>query len=358
MSRADQQEDLRLVAYADRYRSSVLDLFRSVPYKAAIWHWEFESSPTGKSFDPILIVNSDDRVVGFNGIIPVSATSQGKQLDLAWSCDFYVAKDYRGQGVGSWLKKELDSRASIILAFGVSDQADRVLSHLGWTQPTVVHSFRLTRQWRSVRGLALRGLQWFNRVMGWLNPSVYRGTLSVQERLPGPEEVDALWHLAEADYEAVITRDYRYLDWRYQRHPCARYGFVVARRNGQLDGLMVVRYGQRSLKLIDYCGPAHNTALKRALIRFCRSHWRHAEHFSVTTSDPELGQCAVREGFFQARSKPRFFMRRVSGKQEGGKQRGQRGEGGECPENPHWFIMTGDSDGEMLQAAAEFSLGY
>lgn len=341
------QEGLRLVAYADRYRGSVLELFHSVPYKAAIWEWEFESCLTGKAFDPVLIVDGDDQVVGFNGIIPVPATSHGKPLDLAWSCDFYVSADYRGKGIGSWLKRELDTRASIILAFGVSDQADRVLSHLGWSQPTEVNSYRMTRQWHSLRDLALRMLQWSNRVLGWFSPSVYRGTLTVQEHLPKSNEVNALWQSVEADYEAIVSRNYRFLDWRYQRHPFARYAFVTAHRASQLQGLMVVRYCQGGLKIVDYCGPAHNVALKRAFVKFCRRHWRHAEQFSLTTSDTELGQSATREGFFKARSLPRFFMRMAPGK-----------EMQDCPERPHWFIMTGDSDGELLQAAADFSRGF
>lgn len=346
MSRAERNDTLRLEKYAGRYRESILALFRSVTYKPAIWKWEFERNPTGNSFDPVLIVNGDDQVIGFNGIIPVAATSYGKPLDLAWSCDFYVASEYRGQGVGTWLKKELDRRASIILAFGVSDQADKVLSHLGWMQPNDVFSYRYGRERRSFRGLALQGMQWFNRVMGWFAPSTYGGRLTVQAGLPARDEVDKLWAMVGPEYECVVARDYRYLDWRYQQHPYARYCFVVARSNGQLEAIMVVRYSQGVLKLVDYCGPVHDAAVKRALIRRCRRQWRHAELFSVTTSDLELGQCAMREGFFRARSQPRFFMRLVPGK-----------NGQLCPENPHWFIMTGDSDGELLQAAADFSRG-
>ncbi|MDX1823270.1 MAG: GNAT family N-acetyltransferase [Thiohalomonadales bacterium] len=347
MSRGEFDESLRLVPYAARYRDSVLALFKSVPYKPAIWAWEFESNPTGKPFDPVVIVNGDDQVVGFNGIIPVRATSHGKVLDLAWSCDFYVAAECRGQGVGTWLKKELDKRASVILAFGVSDQADKVLSHLGWHHPNNVYNYRLSREWGSLRSLALRGLQRFNRILGWFNTRLYRGSVSVQERLPAREEVDCLWASVAPDYEGVITRDYAYLDWRYQLHPRARYGFLVARSETGLEGILIVRYTQGSLKLVDYCGPAHHAALKRALIRRCRRHWRHAEQFSLTTSDLEMGQCALREGFFRARSQPRFFMRVVPGSQ-----------GTISRDGPHWFIMTGDSDGELLQAAADFSRGY
>lgn len=347
MSSADLHEQLRLVPYAARYRASVLALFESVPYKAAIWAWEFENNPTGKVFDPVVIVNADDQVVGFNGIIPVTATSHGQALDLAWSCDFYVSADYRGQGVGTWLKKELDKRAAIVMAFGVSDQADKVLSHLGWVRPNGVYNYRLGRELGSLRALALQGLQWLNRLLGWLTPRVYNGRLSVQECLPDPAEVNALWASVAPDYDCVVTRDYAYLDWRYQKHPRAHYGYVIARSGDLLEGILIVRYGGGSLKLVDYCGPAHNAGLKRALIRFCRRQWRHADVFSMTTSDMEMGQSAAREGFFRARSQPRFFMRVVPGSRS------------QVPlDNPHWFIMTGDSDGELLQAAADFSRGY
>lgn len=347
MSRVELDKSLRLVPYAARYRDSVFELLNFIPNKSAIWDWEFEHSLTGKTFDPVLIVNCDDRVVGFNGVMPVPSTSYGKALDLAWSCDFYVAPGYCKEIIGTWLKEELEGRADVILDFDGNHLIDRLLRQLGWTQPHGVATYRLEREQKSFRYLALQGLQWFNRLLGWFDSGVYWGTLSVQERLPAREEVDSLWASVVAGYECVVTRDYAYLDWRYQQHPRARYGFLVARSETGLEGILVVRYSQGSLKLVDYCGPAHHAALKRALIRRCRRQWRHAEQFSLTTSDLEMGQCALREGFFRARSQPRFFMRVVPGNY-----------GYVPPDRPHWFIMTGDSDGELLQAAADFSRGY
>ncbi len=331
---------MRQVAWHPRYREGIIKLLWDVPYKPAIWHWQFEENPFGKAFQPVVFIDDDDRVIGFNGVMPVDATDQGRSIEVLWSCDFYVAADWRGNKLGSKIKAELHRKATQIMALGVSDKACKVLAHLGWQRYHPIHSYRLTRQRDSLRNWAFTALQCFNRLRGGGARNALKNyTVEIQSRLPESGLVDGLWASSASGYGKVVTRNFAYLDWKYQRHPLARYAFVCAWQGGLLAGLLVVRYHAGHLRIVDYCGPARDPELKRALIRRCRKHWRHADQLSAVASDQELGNCLLAEGFFRPRSRPRFFIYTAQ-------QSGVEGHSG-------WFIMSGDSDGELLSAAAD-----
>lgn len=333
----------KTVPWHPRYRQGVLDLLSDVPYKPALWQWEFENNPFGETFSPVLMVGRDDKVVGFNGVMPIEATEKGQPIDALWSCDFHVSEAWRGVGVGSLIKAELHRKASIIMAFGISDQASHVLQHLGWRPHQNVHNYRLQRQHRSVRDWAFSALQCFNRLRGLFEPQGFPLSVKVSSVLADAEKVNALWEREKAGYPRVVKRDYSYLDWKYQQHPLARYAFVEVWDEQRLAALMVVRYHDGTLRIVDYSGPAYNQRLKRALVRHTRRHWRHARQISAVTSDLELGCCLKAEGFFRPRTQPRFYV------YEHRKDKLSR--------DSEWFIMAGDSDGELLGAAADFCGG-
>jgi GNAT superfamily N-acetyltransferase len=332
----------RCVPWEEKYREGVLALFSDVPHKRQLWHWQFEANPFLLPFNPVVLVDEKDQVAGFNGVMPVKATKRGEQVEVLWSCDFYLAKHWRGQGFGSQIKHELHRTSSIIMALGISDQASHVLRHLGWVPDDSVRSFRMVRRARELRSLALWGLQLINRIRGRAGLLDRRFTYSQETSfsthsfLPEKDHVDRLWRECAATYDWVVEKSYQYLDWRYQKHPLGRYGFVHAEREGELVGILIVRTHSEHLRIVDYVGPSNDGQLKQALVDYAVNRWRHVAQVSVMTSDSQLSKCLLAVGFVQLRGKPRFF----------------RFE--EKPSQMPWFIMAGDSDGEFLQAASEF----
>ncbi|MDX1634510.1 MAG: GNAT family N-acetyltransferase [Marinobacter sp.] len=330
---------MKQVDWHPKYREGILRLLGDVPFKPAIWEWQFEQNPFGKPFTPVIFVDDNDRVVGFNGVMPILATDRGKPLDALWSCDFYIAPDWRGKKLGTHIKAALHQQANQVMAFGVSDKACDVLTHLGWKRYEDIHTYRLIRKRGSMRNWAFTGLQVLNRLLGVTEKVSGHFTLEVQSHLPAAQLVDELWDRSASGYGKVVTRNHAYLDWKYQRHPLARYAFVRAWRGETLAGVLVVRYHGGQLRIVDYCGPARDQLLKRSLIRACRKHWRHADQITAVTSDRELGTCLLQEGFFRPRSQPRFFI--------------YTGDCSCLPSDAGWFVMAGDSDGELLAASAD-----
>jgi len=332
----------RCVPWQARYREGVLDLFGDVPYKAELWQWQFESNPFGLPFTPIVLVDGQGKVVGFNGVMAVDAVECGEPIRVLWSCDFYLAEHWRGQGLGSAIKHKLHLQAPVIMAFGISNRASTVLRHLGWMPDDSVKSYRMLRRSKGLRSWLLRSLQWMNRLR--LAFSAVKGVtgvrVHVRSRLPESEQVDALWKRCASGYGRVVQRNFAYLAWRYERHPLGRYGFVCAMEDDILVALLVTRFCRGVLRIVDYCGPALNQPLKRVLVGAALRNWPHASQVVSVTSDPELQKTFLAEGFVQLRGRPRFYI------YEPGK------EGTE--ESAAWFIMAGDSDGEFLQAASDF----
>ncbi|KPQ01378.1 hypothetical protein [Marinobacter sp. HL-58] len=332
----------RCVPWQAKYREGVLQLFGDVPYKAELWHWQFESNPFGLPFTPVVLVDDDDRVVGFNGVMAVRASDRGKGLSVLWSCDFYLAEQWRGKGLGSVIKHELHTMAPVIMAFGISDRACEVLRHLGWVPDESVRSYRMLRRRKGLRSWLLTCLQWLNRLRKAFSerPDAAGLRINVCSRLPEKKRVDELWEHCVPEYGRVVQRRYAYLDWRYQKHPLARYGFVCAWQDDELKGILVTRFSRGSLRIVDYCGPARNHPLKRTLVGTAVRHWPHANQVVSVTSDPELAAIFRAEGFVQLRGRPRFYIYEPAA------------ENSADPSS--WFVMAGDSDGEFLQAAGDF----
>lgn len=332
----------RCVPWDPKYRDGVLGLFKDVPYKKQLWQWQFESNPFGLPFNPVVLVDESDSVVGFNGVMAVRATDHGKEMPALWSCDFYLAEQWRGQGLGSDIKHELHRKAPLIMAFGISDRASGVLRHLGWMPDDSVRTYRMLRRRSGIRSWLLTGLQWLNRLgRGFSLGPVSSGiSVDVCSTLPGKKLVDELWNRCCPDYGRAVQRNFAYLDWRFQQHPLSRYAFVWAWRGDLLAAVLVVRFSRGTLRIADYCGPARDLPLKRTLVRAAVGHWPHANQVVSVTSDLELASSFLAEGFVQLRDRPRFYIYEAC-------------EG--RPDQPSpWFIMAGDSDGEFLQGAGDF----
>lgn len=332
----------RCVPWDTKYRDGVLELFKDVPYKKQLWNWQFESNPFGFPFRPVALVDGADNVVGFNGVMAVRITDKGKHISALWSCDFYLAEQWRGRGLGSEIKHELHQKAPLIMAFGISDRASDVLRHLGWVPDDSVRTYRMLRRRSGIRSWLLTGLQWLNRFGRGLfyTPGSSGIRIEACSALPCSRLVDDLWNRCYREYGKVVQRDFAYLDWRFQQHPLSRYAFVLAWRGEVLAGLLVVRFSRGTLRIVDYCGPARDLPLKRAIVRAALRCWPHANQVVSATSDLELASAFLAEGFVQLRDRPRFYVY-------------ETGKSSPDQSSP-WFIMAGDSDGEFLQAAGDF----
>ncbi len=329
---------VNVVRYEEGQKQAILALRQDPSSKDHLWEWEFLelSSVMGVDFNPVVLADGE-RIVGFNGVLPVKVKYNESRIDALWSCDFYVDADYRGTGLGKQIKTELIGRAPVIMSLGVSPMAARVLRKMGWKN-CQVPSYRKSSKISDLRSMLVAGLQWMYK-FAYCFVGNEKLQITLEDRLPDRRQVDELAERITPSYQKTVVRSFDYLHWKYCRHPLAHYKFVMARNSeGELLALLVIRRSRRVVKLVDYLGPPGAAALKRALVRGACQKCSDASQFSVTTSDEGFSRALKAEGFHPLRSRLDLFVRSSLG-----------------DTNPEqgWFIMGGDSDGELLTAAHE-----
>lgn len=282
----------------------------------------------------------DDHVVGFNGVMPVDVLYNNSQRPVLWSCDFYVDRACRGKGLGRMLKNALHEKSDIIMSFGISKMAAPVLLKMGWHSSDEVCVFRKYRSVNSPRHALVSLLQQYNAIRGSITR---RRGLDLECRLcnslPELASVNALWESAGQGYRKIVVRNHAYLHWRYECHPLARYRFIQVFDKGELRAIGVLRQGRGSVQLVDMLACVDDRSARNAIVAAMLDLDSECTGFACSTSDPLLSSCLQNHGFFKARRKPRFFVRSADTADA------------DCERG--WFIMGGDSDGDLLAAARD-----
>ncbi len=323
-----------IVPLQSDHRADVIRLLGIEGYKEDVWAWQFQRETDYCRHS--LVALSEQRCVGFNGVMPVTLNQAGTSLPAAWSCDFVVDASCRGQGVGKLIKKALAAQQPRLMSLGISDMAVRVLEKSGWRSSlTPVTAYSMNRTRRDWKGLIIRGIQVFNRVRGrgWCYRTRVK-QVEVVDQLPDSEALDRLWKSVKCDYPLCVARSAEYLQWRYRDHPSARYRYVCNVDDGVLQAMLVFRCEATYAVMVDYIGPAQGFSVKQALLDQWLNTCRDAPLLKTFTSDPEWGALLRAQGF-RVYGQQRFYL------------------SGDGLLDHEWFIMPGDSDGEFLEAARE-----
>lgn len=332
----DAMPEYQLLAYRPEHRDGILQLLGNEPHKRLLWQWQFAAA--SQTDNALVVAVVGDEVVGFNGAMPIRVHYQQQEHPALWSCDFNVAERFRGQGLGKAIKQELHRRCDHIMSLGISDLATPVLEKSGWCKGSTVYSLRYYRGWAADRRLLLRPWQWLLAWRNRLSPAKQILTTDWQWQLPEDAILDRLWASMREHSGPLVVRDSRYLRWRYGEHPLGHYRYLTASHHGAVVALAVVRCQGDQAVLVDYVGPCQQLEAKAALFYLWLQLAQECTHFNLHTSDQEFVAIASSHGF-RTVGEQRFYIH----------DRHMRYQ--------HWFIMAGDSDGELLAAARQSVLG-
>jgi hypothetical protein len=333
--------ELRFREYEASDRATLLDLLaggRAPSYrrrKEAIFDWQFGANPHADGRAPFLVGTLDGEIVAVNGFMPALTRYQDERIQACWSCDTYVASKLRGYGVGKKLIERVSRHAPVMLGYGISDMSDPIFHQQAWAlHPTAWSLFFHAREpgfEGALKNLCSQAAQRIHR----LHRSRLHLDITRHEEDFGPD-VDALWERMAPSYFSAVQRDANYLNWKYRRHPFQRYAWYAAREKGRLQGLLVARHGVRTSVLVDYCGPASDVELMSALVAEATADLaeRGTTRVLCEGTHPPLRAALERAGYVGSRSRPRFRVR--------------TNLAGDVHPVEGWFLMPGDSDGEML----------
>lgn len=301
--------------------------------KLAVFDWQFFGNPQAAGRSPFIVGTVNNDIVAINGLMPVSARAGGEVITACWSLDTYVSGNHRGRGFGKSLIERVTVSAPVMLGFGISDMSDPIFAKCKWLLDE-----SMTTMFYHCAEVGLKGLpkNIMTRCLRLLrSPRGDHGArLAIEAGVPA-QQIDALWAGVQAQYPNAVERNGAYLSWRYGQAPLLRYRWVVARQNGQVRAILITRHHPVESVVVDYVGPLDEPALLSGLIGLGAADLAASgtRRIRCEANHPAVLAALLAAGFRRYHKAGRF---RVRSNLAAGALSGK------------WFIMTGDSDNDLL----------
>lgn len=269
------------------------------------WRWEFLENPHG--WRMWVAVDRDGTIAANYAGVPYCMTTPHGPVTFVHCVDSFVHPAYR-QGLkktGLFLETaypffaDCKARGDAVL-YGYPVQAARRIGerYLGYTTVRVVNYLCLD--------------------LGEPGPRAPE-RVQVERVAAFGAAADQAWRLASADRLCATVRDGRYLDWRFARCPGQPYELHVARRDGSVSGVMVLRPEHElvpgACTIADWVVPPRDAETTDALLACAAARGRERGRKTLMTvfPDPAPEHAALRSRGFQvvpsARYLERFLMR-------------------------------------------------
>jgi hypothetical protein len=232
------------------------------------WRWEFRDNPVGHGGIWLAVVA--DEIVGQYAVIPVRMQYCGDVIMASLSLDTMTHPDYRRQAVFTTLASKLYEELGgedIAITYGFPNRysVEGLVSKLDWVYvcslPVFVEPLRVSR---IVQTFFANGRLAFP-VKGVFT---LLASLLFKTREDRPEErarirwidrfddrIDVFWEQVAPKYHIAVVRDSTYLNWRYFDNPGREYRALIAEREEEVEGYVILRcmeqFGLRGGMIVD-----------------------------------------------------------------------------------------------------------
>lgn len=303
-----------------------------------LWDWKFEQNPfsAGSSFSVIL--SEDSSILGFIGAMPVLVKYGSAFIQALWACDVFVHPSCRGKGLGVRLNDELKAKRQIAIVFGTNDAGARNIAKSGWIFNKDVAEYYYTNAIKAFKDIMKVAIQKTNFIRHFRTRKKfhYSGNVHVRmiDAVIAPKDIDALWENVKFGYKKIVVRNYDYINWKYGSHPSIKYRMMLVESDKNLLGVGIFRKTPKIGRLVDYIGPAQDIGLKFLLSLSFFKACSDCDFLSATFADEEFQTCFRALGFRRSANNPRFAI--------------SSSLIHDSDPEKDWFIMAGDSDGDMM----------
>jgi len=239
------------------------------------WNWQYLDNPfldkNAKEL-PIWIAIKGDRIAGQICAIAVEIKVGDEIHHAVWGVDLIVLPTYRRQGIGRRLIEAIIEHYGFYMALWMSPATRRIYHRLGGCidiEPVPVYRrlvklnrdsvfrYLMTRTRRQPRlnRIARIGCHVFlfdrifplaaNTILGFRDIVERRTkrecrTQIVEVKRFG-DEIDQLWSVTNHQFEVIVKRDQRFLNWRFTANTQLNYRSFIATRDGETKGYIVLR---------------------------------------------------------------------------------------------------------------------
>ncbi len=326
----------RFVGYRNHLAEPVIALLadntkNQYSQRKAIWNWLYQHNPFIGDKELGFALVGQNRVVGYNGFIPIHLLRDGELICSAWSFDTILLPEARGRGYGGKFVDLVKSSYPIVLGYGIGDLQAKIMLNRGYRASAEIERFFYSNSPRTVREWGKCGLQLSKRLTrSHQRVEVSNLSIDIGSARHLPSEIDRLWDSVKSSHKNIVVRDSAYMQWRYAMHPVKDYSTLVVRENNVLRALAIFEQTKKCANLVDYLGGANDREAMQLIV----------ETFIMTSSSSHLLACTCTNaclksalginGFRRYRDRPKFYVySNLDNDQDW---------------TSSWFVMDGDSD--------------
>lgn len=226
-------------------------------YEPDYYRWKIESNPVQRGI--LHVADDAGRVVGMVSITPKPLYINGELTDGAELGDGFISPEYQRQGMFSVLLNETREEAiekALDFIYGTpNEQALPGERKAGYEVIPGTQLYNLVRPLNM--GAVLRAKinsSMLAKILGpWLHlgfkmfyrvksPQLEKQGVKFSLVSSFPEDINALWEKVVGNYDWIVERSKKYLDWRFVQNPDT-YSIMLARNSRNTIGYIVTKIG-------------------------------------------------------------------------------------------------------------------
>lgn len=271
-------------------------------------NWLFNKNPFNPPHNNLMFVMKDgDKIIASDGLMASDLYVDGKILKAAYSIQTITDPDYRKQGIfttmtNNSVQNAADEGFDVVLGLG-NKYSTPGYKKFGWEvlfeKEMYIRPVNIDRKLKKVFKagfIAKTGNAVFHAVDKTILAAKHplkklNATVDVVDVIP--ECINEYWDTFKGKYHALIARDYRYLNFRYNMREDASYKTLLVHSGDKCIGFAVLREleisgGKMSTICESFTDPDNESyiaALSEAVIRY--GYDNDIEYFVLSTGMPE-----------------------------------------------------------------------
>jgi len=254
--------------------------------RALYFKWLIDGNPFSDTKDDYFVIDENDRVFAYNGLMPFKYSILGKDYDGYIYHDTLVDPAKRGQHLGSRLVKEIIEKTKLFsIAVWMNLPNARLYEKCGWKPVDKI--FVYYRLYNAAPFIQTKN-RLFNRIsvkliniiLAIINKykilvldSSYRN-LSITDVEQFDDSVDSLFHSVKSEFRYISYRTKEVLNWKYSNKEFSKCSKLTCTEDGELKGYMVYRkkeddeHKKSKVTIFDFlCAPDRNDVFSALLKR-------------------------------------------------------------------------------------------
>ncbi|MCK9218018.1 MAG: GNAT family N-acetyltransferase [Firmicutes bacterium] len=226
------------------------------------WLWQFKGNPLK---EPIIIIAEDNsKLVGQATLLPTEVLIKREKVYAGQSLDVMVDTDYRRQGIYekmAFKSYDIGIERDIKFRYGFPSKSalEGLIKKLGGILTTEIPLYMKIYNLNDIL-TALIKIEVLAKVFSkpitfLINKIIYKeegitvkNDYEIKEIFEFNKDFDKLWEKIKADYPIMSERTSKFLNWRIKDHPAKCYKAFAAYSGEQLEGYIVLKIENRTLK--------------------------------------------------------------------------------------------------------------